>query len=189
MLVMCLLTSCWHSRFGVMMGKTSLLGRRLHGHKDRSAGDDDLVLRIESGDARVLGERWASSLLIAADPDPFALVERAVAAAAALSGGSVRGVRRCGHCLGRLQGWLYRTEKNSNNNNNVILKGNEEAKFVRLIVCYVVLGFLVRHMLRILWILLDAHLLFRLLDEIRQLSAWQLQAAVSSIRHGLLMSI
>ena len=71
----------------------ALPARRLHGNKDKSAGNDDLVLRIESGDARVLGERWASSLLIAADPDPFALAERAVAAAAALSGGPARPVQ------------------------------------------------------------------------------------------------
>ncbi len=44
------------------------------------------MLRIESGDAEVTGERWQNSLLLAADMDPFALVERAVAAAAAMSG-------------------------------------------------------------------------------------------------------
>ena len=59
---------------------------RLNGQRDQSAGDDELVLRIESGDARVLGEKWSNSLLLAADWEPFALVERAVAAAAALSG-------------------------------------------------------------------------------------------------------
>lgn len=45
------------------------------------------MLRIESGDTGVVGERWNNSLLLAADMDPFALVERAVAAAAAMSGG------------------------------------------------------------------------------------------------------
>ena len=45
-----------------------------------------MVLRIESGDAQVSGERWHNCLLLAADMDPFALVERAVAAAAAMSG-------------------------------------------------------------------------------------------------------
>ena len=44
------------------------------------------MLRIESGDAQVLGERFQNALLLAADMDPFALVERAVAAAAAMSG-------------------------------------------------------------------------------------------------------
>lgn len=58
----------------------------MNGEKDKSAGDDELVLRIESGDARVLGKRWANALYLAADWDPFALVERAVAAAASLSG-------------------------------------------------------------------------------------------------------
>ena len=46
-----------------------------------------MVLRIESGDATVKGEKWANALYLAADMDPFALVERAVAAAAAMSGG------------------------------------------------------------------------------------------------------
>ena len=59
---------------------------RLNGQRDQCAGDDELVLRVESGDARVLGEKWSNSLLLAADWEPFALVERAVAAAAALSG-------------------------------------------------------------------------------------------------------
>ena len=45
-----------------------------------------MVLRIESGDEAVRGDRWAAALLAAAGPDPFALVERAVARAAALSG-------------------------------------------------------------------------------------------------------
>ncbi len=47
---------------------------------------DGVVLRIESGDESVRGDRWAAALLAAAGPDPFALVERAVARAAALSG-------------------------------------------------------------------------------------------------------
>lgn len=59
---------------------------RLNGQLKDAAGDDEMVLRIESGDAKVLGERWQNSLLLAADMDPFALVERAVAAAAAMSG-------------------------------------------------------------------------------------------------------
>ena len=48
--------------------------------------DDDVVLRIESGDQAVRGDRWAAALLAAAGADPFALVERAVERAAALSG-------------------------------------------------------------------------------------------------------
>ena len=59
---------------------------RLHGDKDKSAGDEEMVLRIESGDASVVGEKWTNALYLAADSDPFALVERAVAAAAAMSG-------------------------------------------------------------------------------------------------------
>ncbi|CAL8470414.1 g9956 [Coccomyxa elongata] len=62
--------------------------KRLDGKKDKSAGDDEIVLRIESGDSSVKGEKWATALYIAADMDPFALVERAVAAAAAMSGGA-----------------------------------------------------------------------------------------------------
>jgi hypothetical protein len=50
---------------------------------------DGVVLRIESGDESVRGDRWAAALLAAAGPDPFALVERAVARAAALSGARV----------------------------------------------------------------------------------------------------
>lgn len=45
-----------------------------------------MVLRIESGDSNVVGQKWANALYLAADTDPFALVERAVAAAAAMSG-------------------------------------------------------------------------------------------------------
>lgn len=52
----------------------------------KSAGDDEMVLRIESGDATVMGDKWANALYLAADWDPFALVERAVAAAASMSG-------------------------------------------------------------------------------------------------------
>ncbi len=47
---------------------------------------DDVVLRIESGDESVRGDRWAAALLAAAGPNPFALVQRAVERAAALSG-------------------------------------------------------------------------------------------------------
>ena len=64
---------------------------RFQGELKQAAGDDEIVLRIESGDAQVLGQRWQNSLLLAADMDPFALVERAVAAAAAMSGAHAAG--------------------------------------------------------------------------------------------------
>ena len=51
--------------------------------------DEDLLyLRMESGDPTVLGSKWENSLYVAAGPDPFILVEKAVAAAAQLSGGA-----------------------------------------------------------------------------------------------------
>lgn len=59
---------------------------RFQGELKQTADDDEIVLRIESGDPQVLGQQWRNSLLLAADMDPFALVERAVAAAAAMSG-------------------------------------------------------------------------------------------------------
>ncbi len=50
--------------------------------------EDTIVLRMESGDDAVLGQRWEHALYLAAGSDPYALVESAVAGAAALSGGS-----------------------------------------------------------------------------------------------------
>ena len=50
--------------------------------------EDTIVLRMESGDDAVLGQRWEHALYMAAGSDPYALVESAVAGAAALSGGS-----------------------------------------------------------------------------------------------------
>lgn len=47
-----------------------------------------LYLRMESGDPTVLGNNWDNSLYIAAGKDPFILIEKAVAAAAQLSGGA-----------------------------------------------------------------------------------------------------
>ena len=47
-----------------------------------------LYLRMESGDPTVLGSKWDNSLFIAAGKDPFILIEKAVAAAAQLSGGA-----------------------------------------------------------------------------------------------------
>lgn len=47
-----------------------------------------LYLRMESGDPTVLGSRWDNSLYVAAGKDPFILIEKAVAAAAQLSGGA-----------------------------------------------------------------------------------------------------
>lgn len=70
--------------------------------------EDDVVLRIESGDAAVRGDRWAAALLAAAGPDPFALVERAVERAAALSGALPS---RCWH--GTLSAAWYRVEPDS----------------------------------------------------------------------------
>ena len=46
------------------------------------------MLRIESGDSTVLGQRWNHALYIAAGRDPYELMERAVARAAGLSGGA-----------------------------------------------------------------------------------------------------
>jgi raffinose synthase len=51
-----------------------------------SADPEKLLLRMESGDDSVLGERWQSGLYVAAGNDPFELVDSAVAAAAAISG-------------------------------------------------------------------------------------------------------
>ena len=50
--------------------------------------EDTIVLRMESGDDAVLGQRWEHALYIAAGADPYQLVESAVAGAAALSGSS-----------------------------------------------------------------------------------------------------
>ena len=43
---------------------------------------------MESGDPTVLGSKWNNSLYVAAGKDPFILIEKAVAAAAQLSGGA-----------------------------------------------------------------------------------------------------
>lgn len=51
-----------------------------------AADPEKLLVRIESGDDSVLGERWQSGLYVAAGSDPFELVDSAVAAAAAISG-------------------------------------------------------------------------------------------------------
>lgn len=47
-----------------------------------------LYLRIESGDASVQAESWDQVLYIAAGKDPFALLDAAIAKAAAMSGGA-----------------------------------------------------------------------------------------------------
>ena len=47
-----------------------------------------MILRIESGDQSVQGSRWGQAVHISAGWDPFDLVDRAVAAAAFLSGGA-----------------------------------------------------------------------------------------------------
>ena len=49
---------------------------------------NELSLRIESGDAAVKASTWKQALYIAAGSDPFALLDAAVAKAAALSGGA-----------------------------------------------------------------------------------------------------
>ncbi|GFR50303.1 hypothetical protein Agub_g12493, partial [Astrephomene gubernaculifera] len=55
----------------------------------RSEGENgELVLRLESGSPDVTGSRWDSVLYIGASWDPYELVDRGVAAAAALSGGA-----------------------------------------------------------------------------------------------------
>lgn len=51
-----------------------------------SRSDGTLCLRIESGAADVAASSWRSALLVAAGRDPYELVDRAVAAAARLSG-------------------------------------------------------------------------------------------------------
>lgn len=50
--------------------------------------DGTLFLRLESGSSTVMAAGWEDALLVAAGTDPFALVEEAVVAAAALSGGA-----------------------------------------------------------------------------------------------------
>lgn len=47
-----------------------------------------LHLRIESGDASVKASKWERALYVAAGNDPYALLDAAVAKAAALSGGA-----------------------------------------------------------------------------------------------------
>lgn len=54
----------------------------------RSAGPGDLGVRVESGAAGVASDTFPSALLVAAGRDPFEVVARGVAAAAALSGTS-----------------------------------------------------------------------------------------------------
>lgn len=50
--------------------------------------DPGMVLRLESGDENVKGDEWESVLFMAAGWDPFALLDRCIAAAAKLSGGA-----------------------------------------------------------------------------------------------------
>ncbi len=57
-----------------------------HSCNRSSAAPEELVLRMESGDEGVVGERWEAALYVAAGRDPFELVDSAVTAAAALSG-------------------------------------------------------------------------------------------------------
>eukprot|EP00873_Tetraselmis_striata_P002585 jgi/Tetstr1/422849/TSEL_013640.t1 len=57
------------------------------GPKCRPEQDNTLNIRIESGDLSVESSSWGAALLVAASWDPYALMEEAVTAAAALSGG------------------------------------------------------------------------------------------------------
>ncbi|GIM11600.1 hypothetical protein Vretimale_15098 [Volvox reticuliferus] len=56
--------------------------------KKSEGANGELVLRLESGAPDVKGSRWSSALYIGASWDPYELVNRGVAAAAALSGGA-----------------------------------------------------------------------------------------------------
>ncbi|GLC45302.1 hypothetical protein PLESTB_000307100 [Pleodorina starrii] len=56
--------------------------------KKSEGANGELVLRLESGAPDVKGSRWSSVLYIGASWDPYELVDRGVAAAAALSGGA-----------------------------------------------------------------------------------------------------
>ncbi|GLI71623.1 hypothetical protein VaNZ11_016892 [Volvox africanus] len=56
--------------------------------KKSEGANGELVLRLESGAPGVKGSRWSSALYIGASWDPYELVDRGVAAAAALSGGA-----------------------------------------------------------------------------------------------------
>lgn len=49
---------------------------------------EELHIRIESGDSSVRGSQWPGALLCAAGWEPFSLVEHAVAVAGSLSGGA-----------------------------------------------------------------------------------------------------
>lgn len=48
---------------------------------------ETLHMRVESGARHVLGQDWSNCLMFAAGPEPFALVDRAMALAGRLSGG------------------------------------------------------------------------------------------------------
>jgi len=50
--------------------------------------ENEIVLRIESGDDSVKAMKWNSVLYVAADWDPFQLLDRAIPSAARLSGGA-----------------------------------------------------------------------------------------------------
>ncbi len=51
-------------------------------------GAHGVRLRVESGDASVKETKWERALYVAAGNDPFALLDAAVAKAAAMSGGA-----------------------------------------------------------------------------------------------------
>lgn len=60
--------------------------RRRKGTPD--AAHNVVTLRIESGDDAVLGDYFEDAVLLAAGREPYALIEAAVTAAAARSGGA-----------------------------------------------------------------------------------------------------
>ena len=66
------------------------MARVMGGRCDRCRhfGDQEVILRVESGDENVKGNKFNSILYVAAGWDPYSLVDRAVISAAKLSGGA-----------------------------------------------------------------------------------------------------
>lgn len=61
----------------------------LHAPRRRAEGaNGEVVLRLESGSPDVTGTRWPSAMYVGASWDPYELIDRGVAAAAAMSGGA-----------------------------------------------------------------------------------------------------
>ena len=57
-------------------------------HRSKGSPDDRVILRCESGDDAVMTEYFEEAVLVMAGRDPYALIEEAVTAAAARSGGA-----------------------------------------------------------------------------------------------------